>query len=78
MVQKTLNFKDCLICEFCSEMGVGNTYLCVLYENHVKPQVLTDVLLPGAPIWDTCNPNEAANIQLFLNYNQQIRLEVTV
>ena len=58
-------------------MGVGNTYLCVLYENHVKPQQLNNILLPGAPIWDTCNPNEAANIQLLLNYNQQIRLEVS-
>ena len=57
-------------------MGIGNTYLCVMYENGVKTRDLSDLMLPGAPIWDTCNPLQAPEIDLVLNYNQQIRLEV--
>ena len=59
-------------------MGVGNTYLCVLYENGVRTQDLDHVLLPGAPIWDTQDPAQAQEIQLALDYNQQVRLEVTL
>ena len=57
-------------------MGVGNTYAALIYDQGVRNLDLTNVILPGAPCWDARNPGEADEINHFLHFNQQIKLEV--
>ena len=59
------------------ELGAGNSYLGLSYEQGVKPLILKNVILPGIPCWDSRDPSQVEYIRGFLNYNQQMRLEVS-
>ena len=60
------------------EMGAGNTFAALIYDQGVRNLDLTNVILPGAPCWVARNPGEVEEISHFLSYNQQIRLEVNL